>query len=250
MPPNYKRKKRGKRYSPKKNDITDKKNDITKKKIDLTKRIGALIKEKSGLAVKQIRLALRNVWFSIIQCGYMTGKFFLRLFQRIASIRIQKNGAFAAFLKTLYPVLLGALVVYGALVVSGIDGYIVQSVTDAFSETAYKDVVTIPAIALVALISFIPVVSPLLGQGLLITLVFAAISGLLLASGQISPFIALPALFAIDVQLGNKIAPASAMGETEPETLAAGVPEIYFTRLITLPAAVAAAYFFSFIVFK
>jgi sorbitol-specific phosphotransferase system component IIBC len=206
--------------------------------------------EQIGITIKQGCLfALKQIGLAIIQCGYVIGQFFVRLVKRIASARIPK-GLLARITKAFFPVLLGGVFMYAVLGFSGIGGYIVQSITPIFAETAFAAAISISAIILVALISFIPVISPLLGPGMVITVIAAIASGLLLASGHISPFIALPALFAIDVQLGNMFPASYAVAETEPETLAAGVPEIYFTRLITLPAAVAAAYFFSFIVFK
>jgi PTS system glucitol/sorbitol-specific IIC component len=58
---------------------------------------------------------------------------------------------------------------------------------------------------------------------------------------------ALPALLAIDAQIGGDFVPAGlALGEEEPETINAGVPPVLFTRLITVPVAVVAAYFFCF----
>lgn len=184
-----------------------------------------------------------------IQCRNVTGQFFLRLVKNITGIKLQKI-ALLRLVKTVFPVLLGGSFIYAVLGFTGIGSYITQSIDQAMAETAFAETVSVLAAVLVLLVSFIPLISPLIGPGLFITLIVAILSGLLLASGHISPFIALPALFAIDVQIGNKFPSAFAMGETEPETLAAGVPEIYFTRLITLPAAVTAAYFFSFVVFK
>jgi len=146
-------------------------------------------------------------------------------------------------IKPALPTLFGGALIFSALYYTGLVG----TMADDFSSA----IGTIPAVLLIALVSFIPFVSPLLGPGLFIALLAGLLTGEQLAEGVLNPFMLLPALFAIDVQIGNKFIPPSfAMGETEPDTLNAGVPGIFFTRLITIPAAVTAAYFFSFVVFK
>ncbi|MDR2702504.1 MAG: hypothetical protein LBB72_08745 [Spirochaetaceae bacterium] len=109
----------------------------------------------------------------------------------------------------------------------------------------------VPAALLVLVISLIPVISPLVGPGLLIAVLAVILTGEQIAAGAVTPLMALPAFCAVDVLIGGKIIPrAFALGETEPETINAGVPVVFFTRLITIPAAVAVAYLFSFILFQ
>ena len=106
----------------------------------------------------------------------------------------------------------------------------------------------IPAALIVCAVCFIPALSPLLGPGLVIAIAAGVLTGEQIAAGKVIPFIALPALFAIDVQIGGSfIPPGLVMGINEPETINAGVPGIVFTRLIILPATVVLACFFSFV---
>jgi PTS system glucitol/sorbitol-specific IIC component len=109
----------------------------------------------------------------------------------------------------------------------------------------------VPAMLALVLISLIPTISPLVGPGLFITILAGILTGEQIAAGAVTPFMALPAFCAIDALIGNKFIPRFfALGETTPETINAAVPAVFFTRLITIPAAVAVAYLFSFILFQ
>ena len=96
----------------------------------------------------------------------------------------------------------------------------------------------VPAVLIIAAVCFIPAISPLLGPGLLIAIAAGIVTGEQIAAGAVIPLMALPALLAVDVQIGGHfIPPGFALGINEPETINAGVPGIVFTRLITIPAA-------------
>ncbi|GHV85537.1 hypothetical protein AGMMS50230_11450 [Spirochaetia bacterium] len=97
----------------------------------------------------------------------------------------------------------------------------------------------LPAALVVAGISFIPIFSPLIGPGLIIVLAVGLLTGEQIAAALVTPFMALPALFAVDARInGGFISRGMAFGENEKDTINAGVPGIVFTRLILLPAAV------------
>jgi PTS system glucitol/sorbitol-specific IIB component len=104
-------------------------------------------------------------------------------------------------------------------------------------------------IGLVAISIFcaIPVLSPVLGPGAVIAQVVGVLLGTRIGEGDVPAQYALPALFAIDPQVGCDFIPVGlALGEAEEKTVEIGVPAVLISRMFTGPLAVVIAYFASF----
>ena len=100
---------------------------------------------------------------------------------------------------------------------------------------------------LLALICSIPFLSPLIVPGAILAQVMSVLVGNEIAKGAIPPSYALPALYAVNAQVGADFVPVGlTLMEADAETIEAGVPAFLFSKLITGPLAVVIGYLFSF----
>ena len=106
---------------------------------------------------------------------------------------------------------------------------------------------SLPGLLLISIVCAIPILSPLLGPGAVIAQIVGTLLGVQIGQGKIPAQYSLPALFAINPQVGCDFIPVGlALGEAEPETVETGVPAVLFSRLVTGPVAVVIAYLASF----
>ena len=121
-----------------------------------------------------------------------------------------------------------------------------SGIGDVIANTITPFAGTLPGLFLISVVCSIPFLSPVLGPGAVIAQVVGVLVGVEIGKGNIPVQLALPALFAIDPQVGCDFVPVGlSLGEAEPETVNIGVPAVLFSRMITGPLSVIIAYVFS-----
>jgi PTS system glucitol/sorbitol-specific IIC component len=129
--------------------------------------------------------------------------------------------------------------IIGLVLTTGVGDWIAKGIKGSAS--------SLPGLLLISIVCAIPILSPLLGPGAVIAQIVGTLLGVEIGKGNIPAQYSLPALFAINPQVGCDFIPVGlALGEAEPETVEIGVPAVLFSRLITGPLAVVIAYFASF----
>lgn len=143
-------------------------------------------------------------------------------------------------LKNILPFMAFIALVIGIILATGIGDWIANALVPLAGNVV--------GLVIMSLIIGLPILSPLLGPGAVIAQIIGTLLGTQFATGALPASMALPALFAINPQVGCDFIPVGlALGEAEPYTVEIGVPAVLFSRFVTGPTAVIIAWLFSFL---
>lgn len=146
--------------------------------------------------------------------------------------------AINTIIKNILPFMAFVSVIVGIIMYTGIGDWIAHAVKPLAGNLV--------GLIILSLICSLPFLSPVLGPGAVIASVIGTLIGVEIGRGTIPPSMALPALFAINAQVGADFIPVGlTLAEAKPYTVEVGVPAILFTRMVTGPISVLIAYLFS-----
>lgn len=159
-----------------------------------------------------------------IAVGKIVGKFFAAGRETIEMV-VKNILPFMAFTST----------ILGIITASGAGNFIAKTISPMCS--------TLPGMLAISIVCALPILPPVLGPGAVIAQVVGTLLGSQIAMGKIPAQYALPALFAINAQVGCDFIPVGlSLAECESSTIELGVPSVLYSRLITGPLAVVIAF--------
>jgi len=141
-------------------------------------------------------------------------------------------------LETVIPFMVFISLIVGVVNYTGIGDIIAGLIAPVMSN--------IPSMVILSFVCVLPFLAPILAPGAAIGQVASILIGTQIAAGVISPVYALPALFAINAQVGSDFIPVGlSLAEAEAETIELAVPAFLFSRMLTGPLGVIVAYLIS-----
>jgi|SRR5690625_865290 len=141
-------------------------------------------------------------------------------------------------LKTIIPFMAFVSILVALVQYTGVGEWIANTISPLGS--------SLWGLLIISIVCSFPLLSPILGPGAAVAQVVGVLVGTQIAAGAIPPQFALPALFAINAQVGGDFFPVGmSLMQAKPETIKYGTPAFLIARQISSPIAVVIAYLFS-----
>ena len=156
----------------------------------------------------------------------------------VEKIMASAKDAVKLVLETVIPFMVFISLIVGVVNYTGIGNWLANLIAPVMSN--------LPSMIIMSFVCVLPFLAPILAPGAAIGQVASILIGTQIAAGTIAPVYALPALFAINAQVGSDFIPVGlSLAAAGEETQNLAIPTFLFSRMITGPLAVVIAYVIS-----
>ena len=156
----------------------------------------------------------------------------------VEQIMAAAKDAVKLVIETVIPFMVFISLIVGIVNYTGVGNWLANLIAPVMSN--------LPSMVIMSFVCVLPFLAPILAPGAAIGQVASILIGTQIAAGAIAPVYALPALFAINAQVGSDFIPVGlSLAEAKEETQNLAIPTFLFSRMITGPIAVIVAYIVS-----